>query len=127
VLEYRGRGNALFRRALQDTCIPHCSMVRERVAMACSFEGGARKVEVVVSIWSPEYSQICVGSHWHFLGLRPSLRRSSRAATRSRSNRSASLLSAKKSRPCTGVTELPSTASFADSVGTVSVALAASP
>jgi hypothetical protein len=63
--------------------------------MVCNFEGGARKVEVVVSIWSPRCSQICVGVQWLFFGLRPSPRRRSHDVTRSRSCRAASLLSAK--------------------------------
>ena len=75
--------------------VERCRRVRERVAMTCSFEEGARNVEVVVSIWRPGCSQICVGSQWPFLGLRPSPRLSSRHATRSRRCNAASLLLAK--------------------------------
>jgi hypothetical protein len=34
--------------------------------MAFSFEGGARKVEVVMSILRPRCLQTCVGSQWPF-------------------------------------------------------------
>jgi hypothetical protein len=66
--------------------------------MACNFEVAARKIEVVVSISRPRCSQVCVGSHWPFLGLHPSLRRSSRDVTQSRSYRVASLLSVKNNK-----------------------------
>jgi hypothetical protein len=59
-------------------------------------EAGARKVEVVVSIWRPRCSHICVGFQWPFLRLRLIPRRSNRHATQSRSCRATSLRSAKK-------------------------------
>jgi hypothetical protein len=75
--------------------------------MACSFEGGARTVKVVVSIWSMRCSLICVGSHWPFLGLRPSPRWLSRDATRSRSYRAAPLMSATKKSSVYGSKRAP--------------------